>query len=142
MYCVACNCAKKHTSNTNDYIRRVSGVKTRPETTTTPRKLQTKSLKRLTDDGTSLDRLIQATYDRTPFIRRASVYRPKKHFILNEVMRQEEGYTPIQAQCVDLSIKLIPTQANTHQSSSCCGSNVGGTGERWLLWVHVCSCCS
>ena len=37
----------------------------------------------------------------------------------------------IQAQCVDLSIKLIPTQTNTHQSNSCCGPGlgVGGTGD-------------
>jgi len=35
VYSVAYSCAKRHTSNTNDYIRRVSAVKTRPETTTT-----------------------------------------------------------------------------------------------------------
>jgi len=34
VYCVAYNCAKKHTSNINDYIRSVSAVKTRPERTT------------------------------------------------------------------------------------------------------------
>ena len=28
VYCVAYNCAKKHTSNINDYIQRVSVVKT------------------------------------------------------------------------------------------------------------------
>ena len=39
--------------------------------------------------------------------------------------------TCIQAQCVDLSIKLIPTQTNTHQSNSCCepGLCVSGTGD-------------
>ena len=36
VYCVAYNCAKKHTSNTNDYIRRVSAVKPQPETTPSP----------------------------------------------------------------------------------------------------------
>ena len=46
VYCVAYNCAKKHTSKTNDYIRSVSAVKTRPKTTTTIRKFKNKSLKR------------------------------------------------------------------------------------------------
>jgi len=50
----------------------------------------------------------------------------KYHFILNEVMQQEEGNTCIQAQYVDLSIKHIPTQINTHQSNSCYGPGSGG----------------
>jgi len=41
VYCVACNGAKKHTSNINDFIRRVSAAKTLPKTIT-PRKLQNK----------------------------------------------------------------------------------------------------
>ena len=35
VYSVPYNCARKHTSHTNDYIPHVSSVKTRPETTTT-----------------------------------------------------------------------------------------------------------
>ena len=74
VYCVAYNCAKKYKSNSNVYIRRVSAVKTRPQTTTTPRKLPNKWLKRHTEGGTSLYRLISVTYGKAPCI-------------LNEVMR-------------------------------------------------------
>ena len=38
VYSVAYKCAKKHTSNTNDYIPHVNAVKTQPKTIT-PRKL-------------------------------------------------------------------------------------------------------
>jgi len=55
----------------------------------------------------------------------------KYHLILNDVMWSEEGNIRIQAQCVDLSIKHIPTQTNTRQSNSCFGPGpgVGDTGS-------------
>ena len=63
VYCVVYNCAKKHTSNTNDYTRHVSVVKFRPETTIAPPTPNLKIMaKRHTDGGTSLYRLVYATY--------------------------------------------------------------------------------
>jgi len=58
-------------------------------------------------------------------------YTDNYHFILNEVIRWVEGNTRIQAQSVDLSINVIPTQTNTLQSNSYCGPapDVGGTGS-------------
>jgi len=43
------------------------------------------------------------------------------HFILNDIMSSEEGNSSVQAQCVDLSINLLLTQTNTHQSNYCFG---------------------
>ena len=117
LHSVGYDWAKKHTSNTNDEIRHVIDKRNRPETRTNP-KITNKMTKKT--HRRHLEELHIST---------GLPCKDKYHFILNEVMRWEEGNIRIQAQCVDFSIKLIPTQSNTHQSNSCCGSwpDVGDT---------------
>lgn len=86
VYYVACSCAKKHTSNTNDYIWRVSAVKIRSETTTAPRKWQTNGQKDIHGAALSSIDLCRPHVEEP----RASTELPfteKYHFILIKVMR-------------------------------------------------------
>ena len=60
----------------------------------------------------------------------------KYHLILNNVIWHKEGNIRIQAQCVDLSIKLMLTQINTHQSNSCSGP-VSGARQVAALYARL-----
>ena len=76
VYCVTYKCAKKHRSNTNAYIRRVSAIKTHPEPTTTENYQKKNSIK-------------YRPYMEEPQAHASTglLRTDKYHFILNEVMR-------------------------------------------------------